>query len=178
MGCTKLLSDLTMSLLLDALTNDNHSESVVHTVYMPTAWEPARATDINHIWTVLFTWHQHMNWSGFTIATFLVREYSYFFSSYRNMSTFAIYSNRFVCTLQRQSAIDEAEVSAATEDCDKFFQQAIVNFIKCLYFGDHHDLHIFTFVSLWFDNAQSPNVTKLLRVSSKQFPLFVLLNKF
>ncbi|XP_029658408.2 serine-protein kinase ATM isoform X1 [Octopus sinensis] len=72
-------------------------------------------------------------------------------------------NKRFVSTLQRQSDIDEAEVSAATEDCDKFLQQAIVNFLKCLHFGDHHNLHIFTFVSLWFDNARSPNVTKLLR---------------
>ncbi|GAB1602778.1 serine-protein kinase ATM-like [Argonauta hians] len=70
---------------------------------------------------------------------------------------------RFVGILQQQSAIDEAEVSSATEDCNKFLRQAIINFIRCLHLCDHHQLHIFAFVSLWFENAQTPKLTELLK---------------
>lgn len=70
-------------------------------------------------------------------------------------------------TLERQSAIDEAEVLATQEDCNQFLKRAVVNFIKCMRYGDSHDLHIFTLISLWFENAHSDELIHLLQVCKK-----------
>lgn len=70
---------------------------------------------------------------------------------------------RLMRTLERQSAIDEAEVLATQEDCNQFLKRAVVNFIKCLRYGDSHDLHIFTLISLWFENAHSDELIHLLQ---------------
>jgi hypothetical protein len=50
------------------------------------------------------------------------------------------------------------------EDKTKFLQKAVENYLKCLTYGDKHDLRIFRLISLWFSNSSVQSVNALIEV--------------
>ena len=72
--------------------------------------------------------------------------------------------SRYYKTLSKQSDLDKAEVEVMNEDKTKFLQKAVENYLKCLTYGDKHDLRIFRLISLWFSNSSVQSVNALIEV--------------
>ncbi|CAH1798625.1 unnamed protein product, partial [Owenia fusiformis] len=69
---------------------------------------------------------------------------------------------RFVQTLKKQSQIDDAELKSLVKDKQRFLLSALLNSLKCLQYGDTHDLRVFRMTSLWFDNAANDEIIQLI----------------
>ncbi|XP_063405374.1 serine-protein kinase ATM-like [Mytilus trossulus] len=78
-----------------------------------------------------------------------------------------ISKDRYYKILYKQSDIDKAEIEAMNEDKTKYLQKAVENYLKCLKYGDKHDLRIFRLISLWFSNTAVQDVNTLIEKSIK-----------
>ncbi|CAC5396816.1 ATM [Mytilus coruscus] len=78
-----------------------------------------------------------------------------------------ISKDRYYKILSKQSDIDKAEIEAMNEDKTKYLQKAVENYLKCLKYGDKHDLRIFRLISLWFSNTAVQDVNTLIEKSIK-----------
>lgn len=75
-----------------------------------------------------------------------------------------MFFSRYYKILYKQSDIDKAEIEAMNEDKTKYLQKAVENYLKCLKYGDKHDLRIFRLISLWFSNTSVQDVNSLIEV--------------
>ncbi|CAH8669060.1 unnamed protein product [Heterobilharzia americana] len=76
--------------------------------------------------------------------------------------------SRLLRLLQRQSALEDIELTALKKDADHFLEAAVDAYAKSLPLSDDHDLTIFRLISLWLSANSSPyperreNVNKVL----------------
>ncbi|XP_035828475.1 serine-protein kinase ATM isoform X2 [Aplysia californica] len=71
-------------------------------------------------------------------------------------------ASKYLKVMEKTSAIDEQELEALENDCQRYLHQALENYLRCLKTGDLYDLKIFRVVSLWFDNCSSLEVNQMI----------------
>ncbi|XP_052812043.1 serine-protein kinase ATM-like isoform X2 [Mya arenaria] len=71
--------------------------------------------------------------------------------------------DRYLRTLEKQSEIDELELSRMQEDRQLFLLKAVQNYIQCLRSGDTHNLRVFRLTSLWFNNIDNELVNSMIQ---------------
>ncbi|KAK6170767.1 hypothetical protein SNE40_019079 [Patella caerulea] len=76
--------------------------------------------------------------------------------------TVATDKDRYLRILEKQSEMDERELSTMKEDRSKFLLKALEFYLRCLRCGDKYDLRIFRVIALWFDDCNSAAVNDLL----------------
>lgn len=76
-----------------------------------------------------------------------------------------VYFSRYYKIVSKQCNIDKAEIEAMNKDKTRFLQKAVENYLKCLKYGDKHDLRIFRMVSLWFSNGSVETINSLIEVN-------------
>ncbi|XP_071956069.1 serine-protein kinase ATM-like [Antedon mediterranea] len=77
-------------------------------------------------------------------------------------------------TLEKQKEIDETEVAAMEDDKSNYLHKAVNWYLTCLMSSDENDIRTFRVCSLWFDNANDPDVnhaieTALTKLESRKF---------
>ncbi|KAI0210308.1 Serine-protein kinase ATM [Lamellibrachia satsuma] len=77
-------------------------------------------------------------------------------------------SSRYLRTLEKQRQLDEQELESMMTDRGHFLSCALSNYLKCLKFGDRHDMRVFRVTSLWFDNASQPEINESIQRGTEQ----------
>ena len=72
--------------------------------------------------------------------------------------------SRYLRTLEKQRVLDEQELESMMADRGRFLSCALSNYLKCLQFGDRHDMRVFRVTSLWFDNASQSEINDTMQV--------------
>ncbi|XP_014671561.1 PREDICTED: serine-protein kinase ATM-like [Priapulus caudatus] len=72
-------------------------------------------------------------------------------------------SSRVLITLEKQSILDQREMSDMLRQKNTFLVKAVNNYLRLLRAGDDHDLRVFRLVSLWFHNANNDDVNALIK---------------
>jgi len=70
--------------------------------------------------------------------------------------------------LQKESELDEKEVTRLEEGRAEALSQAVVGYLSSLRAGTPHDAPVFRLASLWLDNATDPEITAKVQVSKGQ----------
>uniref|UniRef100_UPI00358DFD47 serine-protein kinase ATM-like n=1 Tax=Myxine glutinosa TaxID=7769 RepID=UPI00358DFD47 len=67
--------------------------------------------------------------------------------------------SRYTMRLQKESELDEKEVTRLEEGQAEALSQAVVGYLSSLRAGTPHDAPVFRLASLWLDNATDPEIT-------------------
>ncbi|KAK3095904.1 hypothetical protein FSP39_020638 [Pinctada imbricata] len=81
----------------------------------------------------------------------------------RVLSEEELLKDRYYRTLLLQSNIDQSEMDSMERDRVKFLMTALENYLKCLRYGDKHDLRMFRMTSMWFSNSAMKEVNNLMK---------------
>ncbi|KAL4233543.1 hypothetical protein ACF0H5_008223 [Mactra antiquata] len=73
--------------------------------------------------------------------------------------------DRYLRTLDKQTAIDKHELECMVEDRTLFLLKAVKNYIQCLRSGDSHNLRVFRLTSLWFNNVCNEEVNDMMKTA-------------
>ncbi|KAK2185679.1 hypothetical protein NP493_226g01000 [Ridgeia piscesae] len=76
--------------------------------------------------------------------------------------------SRYLRTLEKQRVLDEQELESMMADRGRFLSCALSNYLKCLQFGDRHDMRVFRVTSLWFDNASQSEINDTMQKGADQ----------
>ena len=86
-----------------------------------------------------------------------------------------MFPSRYLRTLEKQSDIDEHELSCMLEDRQLFLLKATRNYIQCLRSGDAHNLRVFRLTSLWFNNTGIEEINNMMEVRFKVILFYMVL---
>ena len=67
--------------------------------------------------------------------------------------------------MDKQRLIDEQEVETLQHNKQRYLEQAVLNYMKCLERGDRYNLRLFRLTSLWFENSNVPSLNNIIQVS-------------
>ncbi|XP_059177895.1 serine-protein kinase ATM-like [Physella acuta] len=83
--------------------------------------------------------------------------------------------SKYLNQVERNFKIDQQEITSLGEDRNRFLHQAIENYLRCLEYGDIHDLTVFRVVALWFENSSNDLVNHLIQSSIKAIKTYKFL---
>uniref|UniRef100_A0A2C9KDU1 Uncharacterized protein n=1 Tax=Biomphalaria glabrata TaxID=6526 RepID=A0A2C9KDU1_BIOGL len=72
--------------------------------------------------------------------------------------------SKYLNLIEKNIFIDQQEINSLVLDREKFLKQALVNYLRCLQWGDLHNVRVFRVVSLWFENHGNDLINELIKV--------------
>lgn len=76
---------------------------------------------------------------------------------------------------EKQSSIDESELTSLEENVVNFRDKALKNYLCCLRDSNTHDLRVFRVISLWFDNYQEAAINTIMKTELSKLQTYKFL---
>ncbi|XP_055888527.1 serine-protein kinase ATM-like isoform X2 [Biomphalaria glabrata] len=71
--------------------------------------------------------------------------------------------SKYLNLIEKNIFIDQQEINSLVLDREKFLKQALINYLRCLQWGDLHNVRVFRVVSLWFENHGNDPINELIK---------------